>query len=116
MKLQRAPELLAFFSHNISNGDPSDDESTTRAFAATSSAEKRSQILAQARALLADAGHFPTDELGSEANRWFADDEEARAWLSGIAATLAENAGDAAETLVVKDSNGALLTEGDSVT
>lgn len=73
-------------------------------------------VLGQAKALLADSD-FPLEEFGSEANRWFADADEGRAWLSGIIAAIEEDA-DADEysgAASVKDSNGTVLQEGDSV-
>jgi len=115
MKLKRTPELHAFLSTYFADSNMEADEATTRAFVATGSAEKQRQIVTQAKALAADP-EFPTEELGTEANRWFGDDVEARAWLKGIADTLEAAAqGSEESTAVVKDSNGTALAEGDSV-
>jgi protein PhnA len=114
MKLKRAPELLTFLSVTFADSDPESDRENARAFASNAPAERRRQVVAQARALLAGP-ELPLDELGSEANRWFADAAEAREWLSGIADILGEDEETEPAAVIVKDSNGALLSEGDSV-
>lgn len=49
------------------------------------------------------------------ANRWFSDIEEAKAWIQSLMSAL--NTADASESgAIVKDSNGTQLNEGDSVT
>lgn len=113
MKLKRYPELLAFLSTYFPDADAEEDEKTTRSFLAAAPAERQHQVLQQAQALLADSG-FPMEEFGTEANRWFGDEEEAKTWFGKIIATLKE-AGSASQTVVVKDSNGTVLSEGDSV-
>ena len=112
MKLKRTPELHAFLSTYFLDADPETDEQVTSSFIAASSREHHQKILSQAKMLIADP-EFPTEELGSEANRWFGDAEEARAWLQTILAFL-ERA-QTNESVVVKDSNGTPLGEGDSV-
>jgi protein PhnA len=113
MKLKQTPELHAFLSTYISDADPDTDEQAVRAFISARPAERQQQVIAQAKALLADT-ELPLEEFGTEANRWFGDVEEARAWLSGIVAIL-EGAQLLESSVVVKDSNGAPLAEGDSV-
>ena len=118
MKLKRTPDLLAFLAASISEGDPDTDFETANAYATAATAERRNAVLAQAKALLADAGELPVDEFGSEANRWFAGADEARAWLGrlveGLEAGIVERPSVASAP--TKDSNGAVLAEGDSVT
>lgn len=113
MKLKRSPELYQFFSTYLADSDPESDEATTRSFVASCNLERVKLVLNQAQALIEDP-EFPLDEFGSEANRWFGDATDARNWLRGIARIL-ENA-QVTDTIVVKDSNGTALTEGDSVT
>lgn len=120
MSLRRTPELLAFLSHSIAEaaGDPQGEAEATRRFLEGASASQRELVVAQAQEVLDNADFPILDELGAEANRWFGDADEARDWLGGIVAMLQEDAadgGDASHALVVKDSNGAVLAEGDSV-
>lgn len=112
MQLKRTPELLTFLSTYFSDSDSDSDEQTTRAFQNASPPERRDQVITQIRLLLSEE-ELPLDEFGSEANRWFADSDEARAWLNRILGTL--ESATAIESVVVKDSNGSTLGEGDSV-
>ncbi|MGK5083714.1 alkylphosphonate utilization protein [Bdellovibrionota bacterium FG-1] len=115
MNFKRTPELLAFLSTYIANADMEEDEKATLAFIAASSPERQQQVIAQATLLLKDS-EFPIEELGTEANRWFGEAEEARAWLGQILNIIeAKQAGAHAATDTVKDSNGTPLAEGDSV-
>ncbi len=116
MSLKQSPELLAFLSTHFpdANPDPESDAQIAKDFAARTSGDRLLLVLAQAR-LLFDAPELPLDELGSEANRWFGDAEEARAWLGLLIGAL-DSAAIATSALVVKDSNGAVLSEGDAVT
>lgn len=114
MKLKRTPELYTFMSTYFPDADPDQDVESTRAFVTASSSERLHQVVAQARLLLAEVD-FPTEELGTEANRWFADAEEARSWLRQILGTLEEGVPTTGGAVVVKDSNGTPLSEGDSV-
>jgi protein PhnA len=121
MSLKRSPDLLAFFSTAIAAADPSPDlaadssadEQIARDFSATQSPERLERLVAQAKQLLL-ASDLPIEEFGSEANRWFSDSEEARAWLTRLVGAL-EGGAAGAQGVSVKDSNGALLAEGDSV-
>jgi protein PhnA len=112
MTLKQTPKLLAFLSTYFSDSDADSDEQTSRAFAASSSAEKRAEIIADAKRLLA-SGEFPLEEIGTEANRWFAEVSEGQQWLQKIVDIL--EAAQGSSTLVVKDSNGTPLAEGDTV-
>lgn len=113
MKLKRSPELHAFLSTYFMDAEADADEQATRAFMSASSPELRQRVVSQAKLLLADE-QLPVEELGTEANRWFGDLDEARAWLRLVIGTLEEGA-PAAEAVIVKDSNGVSLAEGDSV-
>ena len=112
MRLKRTPELHAFLSTYFPNVDSDADDQATRAFIVASSPERQQQVIAQAKLLVMDMT-FPIEELGTEANRWFADTEEAHAWLRKILSTLEETR--LTEAVIPKDSNGSPLGEGDSV-
>jgi protein PhnA len=112
MNLKQTPKLLAFLSTYFSDADADADEQTARDFVAASTSERRQEIIADAQRLLA-SDEFPLEEIGTEANRWFAEPGEARQWLQGIVSIL--EAAQGASSLVVKDSNGTPLVEGDTV-
>lgn len=116
MKLKSASELLTFLSTHLPDAaDPQADLAAAQQYAATATLERRMLISAQIQSLLSDAD-FPVEELGTEGNRWFGEASEARAWLSSLLGAF--QGGDSAEGaagLIVKDSNGATLAEGDSV-
>ena len=112
MKLKLSSELHSFLSTYIADVDPESDEQATRAFIAASPTERRNQVVAQIKRLIAE-NELPIEELGSEANRWFGDNEEALTWLRTIL-ILFEGA-QTTGSVPVKDSNGTPLTEGDSV-
>lgn len=111
MKLKKTPELLAFLSTYFPDADAESDVQTAKTFAETAGEDRAGQIAIQAKGLIAD-GDLPIDEFGSEANRWFGDEEEARDWLQSLIDALNSASGG---DVVVKDSNGAVLSEGDSV-
>ncbi len=113
MKLNQTPDLYAFLSTYISDADLYADTQATQKFISAASSEKQQLVATQIKAMLAE-GDLPVDEFGAEANRWFGDTEEASEWLRQILSTL-EEAGNEADTVVVKDSNGTPLNEGDSV-
>ncbi len=118
MNLKQTPDLLAFLSRHFSDGDPEQDSQVARAFAEKAPAGERQAIIEQTRKLLADS-QFPLEEIGTEANRWFGEVDEARSWLEGVLSAF-ENVGvnDDANSVdhLTKDSNGTSLAEGDSVT
>lgn len=113
MSLKKMPELSSFFATHFSDTEMETDESTVRTFAESASPERIGLLVGQARMLLT-SGELSLEDLGAEANRWFGELEEARQWLSNILKIL-EAAGGGAAQMIVKDSNGALLSEGDSV-
>lgn len=112
MNLKQFPELHAFLATYFTDADPDTDEQVTRAFVQATSPEKLYQVVSQAKLLHGDA-EFPVEELGTEANRWFGDSEEARIWLGKILGILQEV--QSLGVVVIKDSNGTVLQEGDSV-
>ncbi len=115
MKLKHTPELLNFLSTYLADSDAEADTETTAKFASTASPDTRAKVSAQLKTLIGDP-EPPIDEFGSEANRWFGDGDEARAWLETLAAALDGADADAAGgDVITKDSNGAVLLEGDSV-
>jgi protein PhnA len=114
MEMKRAPELLAFFSTYLTDSDIESDSQSAQSFVAASSIENRSKVVSQLKALIAE-GELPIDEFGAEANRWFGDSEEARAWLESLLAAFETESEEVGGDVVVKDSNGAVLLEGDSV-
>lgn len=115
MKLKQTSELLAFLSTQLTD-DPGADEQCARAYVAVATPARLQQLVAEAKAFL-DEAELPLDDLGSEANRWFADSDEARDWLQGLVNLLQEaSGGSPVAGVAVKDSNGAPLSEGDSVT
>lgn len=115
MSLKRTPELHQFLTTYFADADPDADEQTVRAFIAAADSERLRLVVTQAQHWLA-APELPVEELGMEANRWFGDAQEARAWFGKILTLLqgAQATTDAA-ALIVKDSNGTPLSEGDSV-
>jgi len=116
MKLSQTPELLSFLSTYIIDGELDADEQSCKAFIANTSSDRQDSVIKQAKTLLASPS-FPTEEFGTEANRWFGSDEEAKEWLSTILNYLEAGAtSSSGNAEIVKDSNGAILQEGDSVT
>lgn len=108
MKTQK---LDPFFSSRLFDADPESDLQTTRDYQKTASRDQLESLVAQIGDLLADAD-LSLEELGAQANRWFGDLDDARAWLRGILEVLE---GTTRATASVKDCNGAPLQEGDSV-
>ena len=112
MELKKLTELHSFLSAHFSDSDPEFDEKTTQRFIDGASQDLLSQLCHQIRVLIEDSA-FSIEEFGTEVNRWFADSEEARQWLRKIAFALEQATGN--RSVVVKDSNGTELQEGDSV-
>lgn len=113
MKLKSLPELQAFLSTGFPDTDMDTDDQTARAFAERAGADKKAQVISQAKRMI-EADEFPLEEIGTEANRWFGDADEGREWLRKLIGILDADSG--SDSTVVKDSNGAVLAEGDSVT
>lgn len=114
MSLKKVPDLAAFFSTHFSDSEMDSDEATVRTFVESGSSDQISLLVGQVRQLLG-SGELSLEDLGAEANRWFGDLDEARVWLRKILTGLEAKGGSGKASLVVKDSNGAVLSEGDSV-
>lgn len=114
MKLKQFPELLKFFSTSISDASPERDQETVQAFIRASTPANVELVLTQVQALLASS-ELPLEEFGSEANRWFGEEAEAKAWLESLATGLKVGLGGSSDSVIVKDSNGTPLAEGDAV-
>src|SRR4051812_7372381 len=115
MKLKRTPELHSFLSSYFADTDLEGDAQAVQSFIQTSTPGRQQQVIEQIKILLSDP-EMPVEEFGSEANRWFGDTEEATAWLRGILKLLeGAQRGEGSADVVVKDSNGTPLVEGDAV-
>lgn len=114
--LKKFPALESFLTNSLSEGDLEQDSSITRDFAENSAPSLRSQVMVQLDQLLG-TDTLVLEDIGIASNRWFGEEAEAREWLQSLRAVFAEFEGAAAgsEALVVKDSNGTVLAEGDSV-
>ncbi len=112
MAFQATQELLVFFSNYLADGDPDTDEQAAKTFGGTAPPHQVERVVAQAKGVLA-AKSFSLEELGTASNRWFAEAEEARAWLERVVGAL--ESAQSSSVISVKDSNGAPLLEGDSV-
>ena len=117
MKLKSTPDFYSFLVSVIADSDGSNDTEATQSFIESASPDQIKKLFFQAKTLLSEDS-LPVDEFGSEANRWFADSAEASAWLQDICSlfeqAVTETKGDETGVLV-KDCNGAVLNEGDSV-
>jgi protein PhnA len=113
MVLKKFPELKKFLSTILFDADPEFDVKNTQEYAKTISFDTRDS-LSRTLKELSTPGALSLDELGSEANRWFSSEDEARTWLNLLAETLEQDM-ELAQGLRAKDSNGAELLEGDSV-
>jgi len=104
--------LFAYFL----DAEPGDDAAIVRASLGRASSAQRESVRGALRALLASE-EISLADLGTESNRWFENEEEAREWIAGLLreADALAGASDGADEVVVKDSNGAVLNEGDSV-
>lgn len=119
MKLKKFPQVFRFLTVHFSEGDPEQDLLTAGQLGSALSEDDREVLVRQLRSL-AEESEVPVDELGSEVNRWFSGDEEARQWLLGLVSSIQnEGSGSASgrtsQLELPKDSNGAVLNEGDSV-
>ena len=112
--LSKFRELHAFLGR-LSDADAEVDLATTDAWATSVSPDERMQVLDQGKAFLAASPEISLDEIGAEANRWFGDAPEAREWLEGLLLCIRRADASGGE-IKTKDSNGAVLEEGDSVT
>lgn len=114
MQIQSYPDFQKFLSAALMDADPDQDESTARQYGGRLSPEARERLQSQIQSLI-QMKSLPLEDIGVESNRWFGSDEEARGWLQILSGALGPVTGDGSD-VVVKDSNGAVLREGDSVT
>lgn len=115
MKLKSLTEIQVFLSTTIFDSESDRDAETIREYKESSSRDRCMALSAQAKRF-AEEGENLLEDLGTEANRWFGNEDEARQWLYRIAAWLEPGADSVQASVVVKDSNGTVLVEGDSVT
>jgi protein PhnA len=112
MKIQS--ELANFFLNTIADGDPENDVSAARAYAEKAGEATCSKLVTQLQGL-AGQDELALDELGTATNRWFGEVAEAQEWLGSLRTVFDASANADGPAVVVKDSNGAVLAEGDSV-
>ncbi len=97
------------------DSDADQDEATTQQYAAKVSADVRERLHTQLSAL-SQSDQITLDEIGAEANRWFGSNDEAQAWLQVLLKGVGSQGSSGEAELIVKDSNGTQLLEGDAVT
>lgn len=117
MTLSNSPDLVAFLSTVIADGEPDQDLAAAATYRYSSNRDRLRLLIAQAKAFL-DAKDLSLEDLGTTSNRWFGDSDEARAWLTALVEVLEQESNDAAGGVVgssPKDSNGTPLAEGDTV-
>ena len=112
MKLSQTPELLRFLSTYLSDSDSEQDLETVKVSLKSCPSTTQEVITVQLQSLLNDSD-LPLEELGTEANRWFSDADEARQWMTQILGVMKSQSNQA--SFEVKDSNGTPLLEGDAV-
>jgi protein PhnA len=111
MSLKKYPELSKFFSTYFSDSEVGQDSQNVQAFLAVANPSEQSQVPVQAKSFLDSA--TIVEDLGMEANRWFGDAKEAKEWVNSLIVLMNASGND---SVVVKDSNGSVLIEGDPVT
>jgi protein PhnA len=119
MKLKKFPQVYKFLTIQLSEGDPEQDLVTARQLGGALEEDEREVLVKQFESLSQEA-ELPVDEFGSEVNRWFSGEDEAREWLLGLTASLkSHGSGSGSEGVsqgdLPKDFNGTALNEGDSV-
>lgn len=114
MNLNSLTQLVQFLSNQFSETDSESDPATIQSFAASTNPDVLQKITLQLRQVI-EGGEVSIEDLGTICNRWFGDSSEAKAWLGDILRGL-DQASQSNDQIVVKDSNGAVLAEGDSVT
>jgi protein PhnA len=114
MRLKDQTELHRFLSTYFPEADPEADAETVRSFLAAATPDQRRAVVGQAQALI-EAGDLSLEELGIETNRWFGDSEEAKTWLQSLITWIEGGGNEDGADVIVKDVNGAILAEGDSV-
>ena len=116
MPLQNSPELLKVFSTVFFDSEMESDTQRAAEYAKSVPSATLSKISSQIQSLL-ERSSLAVEAFGNEANRWFGSEEEARAWLETLLPVFKSAADeDSGAGHAPKDSNGAVLAEGDSVT
>ncbi len=115
MSLKHTPDFQNFLTTYIMDADAEMDTQSTQSFLSSATPEKKQAVAQQAKK--ARASENLVELLGMEANRWFGDLSEAHDWLDKIILLLDSSSDDSgASAVTVKDSNGTILNEDDSVT
>ena len=114
MSLQNYPDFMKLLSTALIDADADHDRATLEQYLVRLSSDARDRLHVQIQALL-QLSALPLEAIGTESNRWFGSAEEAQAWLQILLEGFGAGSG-AENTAEVKDSNGAILQEGDSVT
>jgi protein PhnA len=114
MNLNSLQLLKKLFQTVLADGELETDVTTTGEYAALLSDSDRSNIASEIRSCI-ESDSIALDEIGTEANRWFGSEEEAREWLQSLLSAI-DQASASADAITVLDSNGTPLLEGDSVT
>jgi len=112
--MQIGKELARLFSLAISEGSPEEDPETLQKWLESLSDQQTQQLRTEIDAL-SKSPDLSVEELGSSANRWFSEPLEAQAWLGSLLEVFASFSAGDDSPVEVKDSNGTLLQEGDSV-
>ncbi|MEK7690092.1 MAG: alkylphosphonate utilization protein [Bdellovibrionota bacterium] len=122
MKPNLAPELSLFFSTYLADldSDGGADQAAVVSFVKKDPPAKIQKVIAQLRSFASESSALSLEDIGAVANRWFATETEARAWLHSLLSFLESTSGaddrESAPGAPVLDSNGTPLSEGDSVT
>lgn len=116
MNLHNYPELKAFLSETLSNieADRGAEREAVSDLASRISSDELAVVAGQVRALKESDSRV--EDLGMEANRWFSSPEECDEWLEFLVKTMTSQGASVPDHLVVTDSNGTVLSDGDSVT
>ncbi len=113
MTYQSNPELRKLFM-KLFELESSEDQATIQAHGSPLAEDVLIKLSSELRSLI-EQPEISLSDLGSEINRWFGEEEEARDWLVSILRALDQTSA-AGGSLKVVDSNGTPLTEGDAVT
>ncbi len=113
MPYQSKPELRKLFT-KLFEVEPSEDQGAIQTHGSSLAEEDLIKLSSELRSLI-EQPEISLSDLGSETNRWFGDEDEAREWLLSLFKALDQTSA-AGGSLKVVDSNGTLLIEGDAVT
>jgi protein PhnA len=112
---KNSAELHQFLTY-FAQTDADVDEKTAQELITRTPTHQQIILVAQIKTTLTAANENLIEELGMEANRWFSELTEAKTWLQKILSLLeATSAGAVSDSIVVKDSNGTPLADGDAV-